>query len=170
VLASAAVPIVEQQIRIDASRAAVFALTQDYYLRLEWDPFLRDLRFLDGATGPAPGVRVWVRARNGLQMQVEYVTVDPPERVAVRMTRGPRFFENFAGTWLFKTATDGSTNVVFRYAFRTRWPWLRPILDPLISAVFARDIAARVAALKYAVEKTDIVERSRQGGGMKREP
>lgn len=95
-------PVVEREIQIDVPRDAVFALTQDYYLRLEWDPFLRDLRFLDGATAPAPGVRVWVRARTGLQMQVEYVTVDPPERVAVRMVDGPFFFQTFAGTWLFK--------------------------------------------------------------------
>ena len=152
-------PVVEREVRIDVPQAAVYALTQDYYLRLEWDPFLRDLRFLDGATAPAPGVRVWVRARSGLQMQVEYVTVDPPERVAVRMVRGPFFFENFAGTWLFKPASGGGTRVVFRYGFRTRWPWLRPILDRLISAAFARDITARVNALKHAAEETDILER-----------
>lgn len=152
-------PVVEREIQIEVGRAAVFALTQDYYLRLEWDPFLRDLRFLDGATGPAPGVRVWVRARNGLQMQVEYVTVDPPERVAVQMVRGPFFFQAFAGTWLFKSVSETSTRVVFRYGFRTRWRWLRPILDRVIAAIFARDIAARVKALKHAAEKTTILER-----------
>ena len=152
-------PVVEREVQIDVARAAVYALTQDYYLRLEWDPFLRDLRFLDGATGPAPGVRVWVRARNGLQMQVEYVTVEPPERVAVRMVRGPFFFENFAGTWLFRAVGEGSTRVVFRYGFRTRWRWPRPVLDRIVAAVFARDIAARVAALKHAAERTDILAR-----------
>jgi hypothetical protein len=94
-------PVVESSVEIRASREALFALTQDYYVRLEWDPFLRDLRFLDGATGPAPGVRVWVRARNGLSMLVEYVTVAPPERVAVKLVRGPFFFESFAGAWVF---------------------------------------------------------------------
>lgn len=153
-------PVVEREIHIDAPRDAVYTLTQDYYLRLEWDPFLRDLRFLDGATGPAPGVRVWVRARNGLQMLVEYLTVDAPARVAVRMVKGPFFFENFAGTWLFKADPAGGTRAVFRYGFRTRWSWLRPVLDRAIELVFARDIAARVAALKHAVEKTDLVERA----------
>ena len=152
-------PVVEREIQIDVAPAAVFALTQDYYLRLEWDPFLRDLRLLDGATAPAPGVRVWVRSRNGLELQVEYVTVDPPERVAVRMVRGPFFFEHFAGTWLFRPVNGGSTRVVFRYGFRTRWPWARPIVDRLVAAVFARDITARVNALKHAAEETDILER-----------
>ena len=158
-------PVVEREVRIDVPRSAVYALTQDYYLRLEWDPFLRDLRFLDGATAPAPGVRVWVRARNGLQMQVEYVTVEPPARVAVRMVRGPFFFQNFAGTWLFEEAGAGCSRVVFRYGFRTRWPWLRPALDRLVAAVFARDIAARVRALKHAAERTDILERIAPSGG-----
>jgi uncharacterized protein YndB with AHSA1/START domain len=153
------VPIVEREIQIEVPRSAVFALTQDYYLRLEWDPFLRDLRFLDGATGPAPGVRVWVRARNGLQMRVEYVTVDPPERVAVRMVSGPFFFSTFAGTWIFKATSDTSTRVVFRYGFQTRWAPLRPVLDRIIAALFAHDIAARTKALKHAAEETDILQR-----------
>jgi ribosome-associated toxin RatA of RatAB toxin-antitoxin module len=152
-------PVVEREIQIEVAQAAVFALTQDYYLRLEWDPFLRDLRFLDGATGPAPGVRVWVRAHNRLQMQVEYVTVQPPERVAVRMVRGPFFFQAFAGTWLFKRVSERSTRVIFRYGFQTRWRWLRPLLDRIIAAVFAREITARVNALKHAAEETNIIER-----------
>lgn len=156
-------PVVESSAEIRASREALFALTQDYYIRLEWDPFLRGLRFLDGATGPAPGVRVWVRAKNGLSMLVEYVTVAPPERVAVKLVRGPFFFENFAGSWIFHDAGEGRTRVVFRYSFRTRWRFLRPLLDRAISAVFTRDIAARVRALKHAAEDTDILARIAAG-------
>lgn len=152
-------PVVESSSEIRAPRLALFALTQDYYIRMEWDPFLRDLRFLDGATGPAPGVRVWVRARNGLSMTVEYVTVTPPERVAVKLVRGPFFFESFAGAWIFHDAGEDRTRVTFRYSFRTRWPLLRPVLDRAISAVFTRDIAARVRALKHAAEETDLLRR-----------
>lgn len=152
-------PVVERSVEIGASREALFALTQDYYVRLEWDPFLSELRFLDGATAPAPGVRVWVRARNGLSMTVEYVTVNSPERVAINLVRGPVFFESFAGTWIFQPAGEGRTRVVFRYGFRTRWRWLRPVLDRAVSAVFRRDIAARVRALKRAAEDTDLLRR-----------
>ena len=152
-------PVIERSVEIRAPRGALFDLAQDYYVRSEWDPFTRDLRFLDGATEPAPGVRVRVRARNGLSMEVEYVTVKRPERVAVRITRGPFFFENFAGSWVFHDAGEGVTRVVFRYSFRTRWSWLRPVLDPVISAVFGRDIAARVRGLKHAAEETDLLRR-----------
>ena len=156
-------PVIERSVVVRAPREALFALTQDYYLRLEWDPFLRALRFMDGATAPAPGVRVWVRARNGLGMLVEYVTVLPPERVAVRLVRGPFFFESFAGSWIFHPEGDGSTRVVFRYGFRTRWPLLRPVLDRAISAVFGRDLRVRVRALKRAAEETDLLRRMHGG-------
>lgn len=152
-------PVVERTVEIRAPQGALFDLTQDYYLRTEWDPFVRELRFLDGATVAAPGVRVLVRAWNRLSIEVEYVTVQRPERVAVRITRGPFFFANFAGSWLFQRAGEGVTRVVFRYSFRTRWSWLRPVLDPVISAAFGRDIAARVRALKHAAEETDILGR-----------
>ena len=49
--------------------------------------------------------------------------------------------------------------MVFRYGFRTRWPWLRPIMDRFIAAIFARDITARVNALKHAAKETNILER-----------
>ncbi len=83
-------PVVERTVEIRAPQGALFDLTQDYYLRTEWDPFVRELRFLDGATEAAPGVRVLVRAWNRLSMEVEYVTVQRPDRVAVRITRPRR--------------------------------------------------------------------------------
>lgn len=152
-------PIVERAVEIAAPATALFALTQDYYLRKEWDPFVQEMRFQDGATVAAPGVRVWVRAWTGLGMEVEYVTVRPPERVAIKLVRGPFFFENFAGSWLFQPGAGAGTRVVFRYSFATRWPWLRPVLDRAISAVFSRDIAARLRGLKHAAERTDLLQR-----------
>ncbi|HEX8274717.1 MAG TPA: SRPBCC family protein [Longimicrobiaceae bacterium] len=152
-------PVVERSVEIRAPREALFDLAQDYHLRGAWDPFTREMRFLDGAAEAAPGVRVRVRAWNGLRMDVEYVTVRRPERVAVRITRGPFFFENFAGSWVFHDAGGGVTRVVFRYSFRTRWGWLRPVLDPVVSAVFGRDVAARVRGLKRAAEETDVLRR-----------
>jgi len=36
-------PVVEDTVRIAAPQDALFALSQDYALRLEWDPFVRQL-------------------------------------------------------------------------------------------------------------------------------
>lgn len=152
-------PVIEDAVHVAAPQNALFALSQDYALRLEWDPFVRQLKFLDGAREAAVGVRVWVRAWTGLTMEVEYVTVNPPHTVAMKMLRGPFLFRQFAGTWLFRPQPDGVTEVVFRYSFTTRWPWLRWLLDPVIRTVFRRDIRGRLRGLKRAAEKTDILRR-----------
>lgn len=145
-------PIVEASIAIRAPREEIFALAQDYYLRLEWDPFLREMKFLEGATEAGLGVRVMVRAWNRMSMEVRYVTLDEPERVAVVMTKGPFFFESFAGSWRFKELGRGETEVTFRYHFATRWSALRPLLDAIIHRVFTRDIRKRLQGLKDAID------------------
>jgi len=145
-------PIVESSITVRATPDVLFALTQDYYLRKDWDPFVAVIRFLDGATEPAPGVRVWVRSWQGLEMTTEYVTVVPPKRVAIKMVDGPVFFETFGGAWHFEPTALGETRVQFRYSFRSRWPVLRPVLDPMIRVLFGRDLRARLCGLKRAVE------------------
>ncbi|WP_434420661.1 hypothetical protein [Nannocystis pusilla] len=57
------------------------------------------MKFRGGAGEAAVGVRVWVRARNGLAMEVEYITVNAPEQVAMKMTEGPWLFRQFSGAW-----------------------------------------------------------------------
>jgi ribosome-associated toxin RatA of RatAB toxin-antitoxin module len=156
-------PAIESSIEIAAEPADVFDLAQDYQLRLEWDPFLRAMRFRDGATQAAVGVRVWVRARTGLAMEVVYVALERPRRVAMKMVAGPWFFEHFAGTWRFDEVGPTRTRVGFKYNFETRGRWLRPALNPLIGRVFARDVARRLQGLKHAAEHTDILERLRAG-------
>ncbi len=151
-------PIVEDSILIDAPQDKLFDLAQDYGLRLEWDPFLRDLKFRGGATEAAVGVRVWVRANTGLTMEVEYITLKPPKVVAMKMIKGPFFFEMFAVSWRFQPE-EGGVRTTFRSAYTTRWPRLRPTLDRAISAVFQRDIQKRLRGLKHAAEQTDMLAR-----------
>ncbi len=150
---------VESRIRIRAPRVDVFDLTQSYDLRLEWDPFLRELRFLNGATEPSVGVLVWVKAKNGLTMEVEYVSLTRPKVVAMKMLRGPRIFESFAGTWRFEEVTENETDVTFIYAFETIWAWARVGLNPLIRAAFRRDIRARLLGLKKEAESGRLISR-----------
>jgi ribosome-associated toxin RatA of RatAB toxin-antitoxin module len=150
-------PVVEAKVEIEATAADVFDLAQDYDLRLRWDPFLREMRFRNGAVEAAPGVVVWVRANNGLSMEVVYITLDRPRSVAMKMTRGPVFFERFAGTWRFEQVGDDRTLVTFRYNFETRWPWLRSLSNALIARVFERDLEQRLRGLKRGAEQTDLL-------------
>ena len=156
-------PIVEAEIEVGAAQADVYDLAQDYGLRLRWDPFLREMRFRDGAREAAVGVKVWVRAKNGLTMEVVYITLDRPASVAMKMTDGPRLFERFAGSWRFERVADASTRVIFRYNFETRWPWLRPLLNRAVGLVFARDIRARLDGLKRGAEGPELLAALRAG-------
>lgn len=150
-------PTISAELEIDAPQAALFALTQDYGLRLRWDPFVREIVYRDGATGTAVGVRVWVRARNGLTMEVEYITVKPPEQVAMKMVDGPWLFRQFSGAWLFRQVTPTRTRVIFRYNFATRPALLAPAADPVVARVLTRDMRQRLQGLKTSVETTDIL-------------
>jgi ribosome-associated toxin RatA of RatAB toxin-antitoxin module len=152
-------PVVEDSIQINAPPSGLFALSQDYALRRAWDPFVRDMQFLGGATEAGVGVRVRVRAWTGLTMEVEFVSFHPPASVAMKMLRGPFFLRQFAGTWLFKPHPDGGTNVTFRYSFTTRWAWLRPVFDPVICWMFRRDVRARLRGLKHGAERAGLLDR-----------
>ena len=150
-------PIVTASRIINAPQRELFDISQDYYIRREWDPFVRNIEFLDGAREAAPGVKVRVKARNRLTMVAEYISVKPPERVAIKMVEGPWFFEHFAGTWAFEAVvgpgdgTPEATEVCFRYSFALDTRLGRKTGERIISWMFHRDIRARLAGLaRYA--------------------
>jgi len=149
----------EQSIDIAASPAELFALTQNYERRLAWDPFLSSATLLDGATEPGVGVRAYCAARNGLGMETEYVSFNSPRACAVKMTRGPRLIDSFAGSWRFEETGPGRTRVTFRYHVRARPGWASWLLTPIMTWIFARDTRKRLAALKTAIEagKNDLL-------------
>ncbi len=145
-------PTFERSIEINAPRAALFDLTQDYSRRLDWDPFLKEARLVGGANTPGVGVRAWCVANSGMGMETEYVTFSPPERTAIKMTRGPAILKTFAGSWVFEVVSDSRTRVVFRYHLSAPPRWLKSVLEPILQFVFSRDMQKRLVALKRAVE------------------
>ena len=154
-------PIVQAEIEIQAPPEAVFDVSQSYALRMAWDPFLRKLEQRRGTGDPVRGDRVWVRAWTGLSMEVEYVNIERPTAVAMRMLHGPFFFQLFAGSWLFHALPNAATRVLFRYNFKTRPRAISRLIDPLIARVFGRDIRARLAGLKRGIEIDRLHERMR---------
>jgi ribosome-associated toxin RatA of RatAB toxin-antitoxin module len=151
-------PTFERSIEINAEPAALFDLTQDYNRRLDWDPFLKTAELHGEA--PGIGVRAWCVAKNGLGMETEYITFNPPHGVAIKMTKGPRIFASFAGSWRFQEIAPGRTRVVFRYHVAAAPRWLGFIFDPILRAVLTHDVGKRLAGLKRAVETTDILRRT----------
>jgi hypothetical protein len=143
----------EHAAHVDASPEVVFALTQDYALRLAWDPFLRRAELVGGATVPAVGVRAWCVAKGGIGMETEYVAYAPPRIAAVKMTRGPWLLQTFGGAWEFTPDLDGGTRIAFRYQLKTRPRWLAWAIEPLARAWFSRETRLRVHALRAAADK-----------------
>lgn len=75
---------------------------------------------LGGATEADVGVRAYCVAHSGFGMETEYVSFNPPHACAVKMTRGPRLLDTFAGAWRFEEQSPGRTRVIFRYHPRAR--------------------------------------------------
>ena len=136
---------------IQASSQALFALTQDYEHRLDWDPFLREARVLD-AREVGVGVKTWCVAWFGPGMETEYVSLSAPRVAAVKMTRGPWFLERFAASWQFDEREPGVTLVTFRYYITIRPRWLKWVLEPVCTLVFRYEMRKRLRGLKRFVE------------------
>ena len=137
---------------IDVPCEQLFTLSQDYARRLEWDPFLKSAELMHGATEPAVGVRAWCVSHDGRGMETEYVSYNPPQAVAVKMTRGPWILKSFAGSWRFDEIAPHRTRVTFTYHFQVRPAWLSWLLTPLIAKRFSRDMRRRLEAVKVFAE------------------
>jgi ribosome-associated toxin RatA of RatAB toxin-antitoxin module len=137
-----------QTIEIDADPSALFDLTQDYTHRLDWDPFLKEARLLEGAETPHVGVRAWCVASNGFGMETTYVSFNPPGVCAVEMTSGPWFFRSFSGSWKFDPIGPNRTKVTFTYSLVAR----PRLLSRLLRFVLARETRRRLKTLKRFVE------------------
>jgi len=148
-------------IEIEAAPEAVFDLLHDYSQRLEWDPFLREARLLDGALHAALGVTTRCVARRragGLAMDTVYVSFARPSVAAVKMTQGPRLFHSFAASIRQARVGSSKTRVLYRYNFELRPPWLAPLLTPFVRWAFHRQTRRRLEALKRFLERQSVVE------------
>ncbi len=134
-------------VEVDRPRAELFALMQDYDRRLEWDVFLREARLV-GAERAGKGVRAYCVDHAGRGMETEYVSFQPPERAAVKMTKGPWIFKSFAASWAYEELAERRTRVTFRYHMVARIP----LTTPILARVFEARMRARLAGMKAALE------------------
>lgn len=152
---SLAMPTLEREAEVRARADALFWLMQDYGQRLRRDPFLKEARLLGEAQLAARGERAWCVDRAGRGMETEYVSFDPPRRVAVRMTRGPWLLRRFAGSWIYEPLGPDRTRVRFRYHLALRWRI--PGTEGLVLRFFAREMQKRLDALVHAVETGQVL-------------
>lgn len=147
--------LIERRTEIAAPAHRVYAVSQDYAVRYDWDPFPERIDVLGDAAAPlAVGTEVLVRNKFGLRMQVRFVQLKPPTHAAIAMVRGPWFLEKFAGTWIFQPLGPQRTDARFRYSFGARPRWLRWAIEPLAARYFDAVVRRRLAGLKTYCEQT----------------
>lgn len=142
-----------ESIEIIGNAEHIFDYTQDYTNRLTWDRFLAKAELLGNHTIPSKGAKAWCVARNGVGMETEYVSYNRPKVTAIKMTKGPFLFKEFAGSWNFIEAHPGITTVTFLYTFKTRFPFI--LFDHIIKYVLRRNVRKRLLDLKRNVESID---------------
>jgi ribosome-associated toxin RatA of RatAB toxin-antitoxin module len=130
----------------------LFALSQDYARRPEWDPFATRSELLNGAMAPAVGVDEYIESAGGLVMVSRYVSFQPPHVAAVSMIEGPRLLASFSGGWKFRPESPTQCRVTFTYNFRTSPAWLRWVMEPIAGFWYRRQTRARLNCFKAWVE------------------
>jgi hypothetical protein len=141
-----------ESISINGQVARIFDYTQDYNTRLTWDTFLTHAELLDGAVKAEKGVKAWCVAKNGLGMETQYVSFNRPKVTAIRMTKGPYMFRDFAASWIFSEQNTLTSTVTFTYSYRLRFPYSFGGL--LIHAILRRNVKQRLRDLKKNIEQT----------------
>lgn len=140
-------------LEVPTSAASLFSLLHDYDQRARWDTFVPEAVLLDAATA-ARGVTVRCTDRFGLSMDTRYVGFQPPHLATVRMTRGPWPFSQLAGSWRIVEPHQGRCTLVVTYNLKTKPRFARPLLEPVVTALFWLQTWRRLRALSQFVGNT----------------
>lgn len=135
-----------ESIEITGRADLIFDYTQDYKNRLAWDTFLIEASLLDNSVRVDKGVKAWCVAKNGLGMETEYVSFNRPKVTAIKMTKGPYMFKDFAASWTFIDIDIAITKVTFLYSFNLRFPY--KLFQMVITFILRRNVRQRLKDLK----------------------
>jgi hypothetical protein len=103
-----------------------------------------------GKAFPEVREKAWCVSRHGIGMETEYVSFRRPEVTAIRMTKGPWYIKDFAGSWRFQREGNSATKVIFTYSIKFRG-MLEYLLSPF-SFVLMKNIQQRLKDLKISLE------------------
>ncbi|GAA3928224.1 type II toxin-antitoxin system RatA family toxin [Luteimonas lutimaris] len=130
----------------------LFALSQDYRRRLEWDTYLSEAFLVGQADSAAVGVESYCKSRSGAVMVSTYISYSPPTHAAVEMVSGPRILRRFSGTWRFRQLGPAASEVKFIYNFELRPRLIAWAFQPLVGALYRRSMDRRLQAFKAWAE------------------
>lgn len=149
-------PTAEIKENIPASAEAVFKLLHDYKRRLEWDTLLQEAYLEPEFEKSEKGAISICRGKNilgGFAVRTLYVSFEPGKVAAVKMLNQPPFFETFAASIRHVKVDDENSEVIYKVNFTAKPHFMRPILNPIMRAVFVWETRKRLRALKNYFEK-----------------
>ena len=148
-------PTAEIREVIAASAESVFELLHDYKRRLEWDTLLQEAYLEPEFEESRKGAISVCRGKamvGGFAVRTQYVSFEKGKVAAVRMLNQPPFFETFAASIRHFQIDDTHSEVIYKVNFSAKPRRLRPLLDPLMRAVFIWETRKRLRSLKKFFE------------------
>lgn len=149
-------PTTEIKEVIPASAVAVFDLLHDYRRRLEWDTLLQKAYLEDDFPAACKGAISVCQGRailGGFALRTEYVSFERGKVAAVKLLNQPPFFDTFAASIRHQDTGENQSEIVYKVNFTAKPKFLRRILHPLMTAVFAWETRKRLDSLKKFFER-----------------
>lgn len=140
---------------INRSCGEVFDLIHNYERRLEWDTLLSKAILLEGAQTAGVGVKslcVGKMSVGGLAFESQYITFEPGQVAAVKLTNLPPFFADFAASIRHQPITEKRSEVIYSFNFKARPAFLCWIFEPIMNWMFYKETQMRLKALKAYLE------------------
>ena len=144
-------PTAEIKEIIPASAAAVFELIHDYRRRLEWDTLLQEARLEPEFAEAGRGAISVCRGKpilGGFALRTQYVSFEKGKVAAIKMLNQPPFFDTFAASIRHFAIDENHSEVIYKVNFTAKPRWLRPILHPMMRAIFVWETRKRLEGLK----------------------
>jgi hypothetical protein len=144
-------PTAEIKETIPASAEAVFELVHDYRRRLEWDTLLQEAYLEPEFTKPEKGAVSVCRGKKsvgGFAIRTIYISFEPGRVAAVKMLNQPPFFNSFAASIRHVKIDAHNSEVIYKVNFTSKPVWLRPVLEPVMLALFTWETRKRLRSLK----------------------
>jgi hypothetical protein len=101
----------------------LFEFTQNFEERKKWDKQTPVIEFIEGSTHLEKGAKVFTRSVEGVEMDTEYLTFDPPYRITIKMLDKSSVFKSFVGSWHYLSEGEETTTLRMTYQFDLRFPY-----------------------------------------------
>nr|WP_297916125.1 hypothetical protein [uncultured Allomuricauda sp.] len=101
----------------------LFDFTQNFTERKKWDKQTLEIDFFEGFTALKKGVKVYTKSIEGVRMETEYLTFNPPYEISIRMINKSPIFKDFVGTWEYSSNGNKETTLKITYRFNLKFPY-----------------------------------------------